>query len=380
MRRWLLVVWIGLLASVVWAQDSATNLPINYGDRVNGQISQQFFFDHWLLNTNAHDRIDVVMQGSDGLQPLIGILNANGDLLTRSDDGQANGSVELTYDVPTTGLYIIVATRVGNEKGTSSGSYSLLVDNTAPPPTRDPRFQDVTFPCGDFDATSAVTVQFAHEATDNGAYSLRVYGLDGFQPVIRVQSGSHDDCYTDPADALGDVITIPGQRPLTITQADLSATVQHVIGSDIADPNSISVTIGSAHGAPGRYFMAVGGFNIEPSTDRDNFNVRLAPYPAQGNAPLLFYVVGVNNRLDPGIITDTTQCDDAGRRGCEDVPSFAGAGVIFNNGVHVIGDRFDAGVKISDANAHNVQVSSFSGTTHGEYALILIGSLPPHTP
>lgn len=384
LRRLLLICWIVLLtllsdASLTRAQDSVTSRPIVYGEDVSGEISDGAFFDHWQLNARAGARIYVRMTGANGLAPLIGILSEGGTLLTRSANGMVDSTVDLNFDIPADGTYIIVATRVDNEFGTTTGAYTLRVDWLNPPPTRDPRFQDVTFPCGSAEATAAATIHFAREDTDNGAYSLRVYGFDGFQPVIRVQSGEHDDCITTPADAAGDVVTFPGERPITITEADLSATVQHVINSENADPASITVMIGSLDGQPGRYVALIGGFAIEPSTDRDVIDARLAPRPAQGDTALLVYAIGVNNRLDPSVIIESGRCDDAGRRGCEDVPAIADAGVILNNGVRVVGDRFDAGVLITDTDPHTIQILSFSGTTHGEYALLLIGELPPVT-
>ncbi len=352
--------------------------PIRYGQTVSETITDAAFFDQWQIEASAHDRIYVRMTGADGLRPLIGLLDAGGTLVAHSANGIANEAVDLSYDVPVTGKYSIVATRVDNQFGTTTGSYTLSVENANPPPTPNPAYQEVTFQCGSVDATATATIRFAREDSDNGAYSLRVYGLDGFQPVIRVQSGDSTVCISDPADALNDVVTLPGERPLTITQADLSHTAQYVLTSqNTPDPASITITFGSANDAAGRYLAVMGGFTIEPSTDMDNVGVRLAPRPAQGKDPLALYMVGVNNRLDPTVLTDMGRCDDAGRRGCEALPSFDRAGVIFNSGIQVIGDRFDSGALISDAQEHELQLVSFSGTTHGEYAIFLIGALPP---
>jgi hypothetical protein len=375
LRRVIPILMILLVAGVARGQegDTATSLPIAYGDQVMGTISSESFFDHWQLNASANDRIAVTMTGADGLAPLVGILTAGGTLLARSDDGEVNGSVGLDFTLPEATMYIIVATRVDNEAGSTTGSYTLSVEKLNVEPTRDPLYQDVVFQCGEFEATALASIQWAHDADDNGAYTIRVYGLDGLQPVLHIESGETDVCVTDPADALGDVVTLPRERPVTITEADLATTVQHVITSE--NPASIWLTIGSANGLPGHYLAVISGFSIEPSTDADEFSLRLAPYPAQDELPLLVYAVGVNNRLDPGMITETVECDDAGRRGCEDVSPITNAGVILNNGVRVVGDRFDAGIRIDDALQHRAQLLSFSGTTRGEYALILIGEL-----
>ncbi len=378
MRRRLLILTLLLLSvpgAGALAQDTTTMLPISYGQQVSGDITDQQIFAHWQLLASAGDRLLIRMSATGGLRPLIGILDPDGTLLVRSDDGEVDGTVQIDFTAPAADQYRIVATRVGNQSGTTTGSYVLRVDLLNAPPTRDPAYQDVTFLCGADEATALSTISFAREPEDNGAYSLRLYGLDGFQPVIRVQTGGQDTCTSDPADAVGDVITLPGERPITLT--DASATTQVILTDENADPQAMLITIGSANDQPGRYLAVIGGFNLEPSTDTDDYPVRLAPRPAQGDSPLLIYAVGLNNRLDPSITDDLGRCDDAGRRGCEDVPSFDGAGVIFNGGIRVIGDRFDAGLRIGDADQHNVQVFSFSGTTHGAYALLLIGSLPP---
>jgi hypothetical protein len=360
--------------------DAATSLPISYGQEVTDTISDVAFFDHWQINAKAGDRLYIRMGAADGLQPLIGILNAGGTLLARSSEGNANDAINLTFDVTQDGLYIIVATRAGNQSGSSAGSYTLFVDNLAAAPTRDPIYQDVTFLCNDSDALAVATIHFAREDTDNGAYPIRVYGFAPFQPAIRVQSGSSDVCITRQAAAFGDVLTLPGERPITLTDAELPYTAEYLLtGENTPDPSSITITIGSYGQMPGRYLVLIGGFAIEPSSDEDVLDLRLAPFPGNnGRAPMLVYAVGVNNRLDPSVITgDNTRCDDAGRRGCDDVPSFDGAGVILNNGVRITGDRFDAGVRIADTQPHPLRIVSFSGTTRGEYALILTGELPP---
>jgi hypothetical protein len=383
-RRLAFLCILLLLASFTFAhaqEDSAaTSLPITFGQEVSDTINDLAFFDHWQINAKANDQLYVRMTGADGLQPLIGILTAGGTLLARSEDGAADEAVALTFDVPQDGQYIIVATRVGNQTGTSTGSYTLLVDNLATPPTRDPLYQDVTFQCGVSDAMAAATIHFSRETTDNGAYPILVYGFEPFQPAIRVQSGDSDVCITEPASAVGDVLTLPGERTITLTEADLPRTAEYTLTNEnTPDPSSITITIGSYNQMPGRYLAVIGGFAIEPGSDVDDIEARLAPLPGnRGREPMLLYVVGVDdNRLDPSIIMPTGRCDDAGRRGCEDVPPITDAGIILNNGVSIVGDRFDAGVRLADTLPHPLQIVSFSGTTSGEYALLLTGTLPP---
>jgi hypothetical protein len=123
--------------------------------------------------------------------------------------------------------------------------------------------------------------------------------------------------------------------------------------------------------------MVIGGFRIEPGDDLDTVAVELAPAVADAGGSVLLYAIGVNNRLDPTLYWQEHRCDDAGRRGCTDVPSINGGGIRLNNGVSIEGDRFDAGALINTPGEVEYHVISFGGTTRGEYALVLYGQGKP---
>jgi len=103
--------------------------------------------------------------------------------------------------------------------------------------------------------------------------------------------------------------------------------------------------------------------------------VRLGALPAESTS-LLVYMVGGDNRLDPTVLFEDGHCDDAGRRVCADVPAINGAGVTLSDS-SVIGDRFDAGMVISDTLPHTLTLTSFSNRTNGSYAIMLVGEVPP---
>jgi hypothetical protein len=91
-----------------------------------------------------------------------------------------------------------------------------------------------------------------------------------------------------------------------------------------------------------------------------------------------------DSRLDPFVRLDTPEgieCDDAGRRGCDEVPSITGAGVAINDGVTITGDRFDAGLRLAPGHPDplTLELSSRKSGTYGEYALLVIGELPPRS-
>jgi hypothetical protein len=376
-----------LLAAPVLAQDDMeTVLDITYDSIVEDTITQRAFFDWWMLQAAAGDVVVINMAASGGLEPLIGILDSGGNLVARSEDGAPDSTLTLEYTTPAAGQYTIVATRVGNADGTSIGAYSLrvrrangVVENTNP-------YQDVTFRCEDFEVATAATITFSEDQQAGMIHRITVYGVDGFQPVIRLnvnQPQVFEQCNVDAQQTVGDTFTFPGEETRTITADNLTAASQLILnGAEKA--GVITITIGSRDGAPGRYMVIFDrGFAIAPKDDVDMFELRLGPLAAETTS-MSVYMIGVpNSRLDPFITLPDLEitCDDAGRRDCNTLPSFTGAGAVLNEdqGATLVGDRSDAGVLLTPGSPDpiSVELSSRGGDTHGEYALVVIGELPP---
>jgi hypothetical protein len=99
-------------------------------------------------------------------------------------------------------------------------------------------------------------------------------------------------------------------------------------------------------------------------------------------------VAETGSRLDPYLQLlpedPLIACDDAGRRGCEDVPSFEGAGATIsaNNGSVVRGSRFDAGLRLAPGSIDwlDLRFASLRDNTGGGYSVVVIGELPPPAP
>lgn len=378
-----------LLAIPVWAQgdDNPMVSQINYDDMVQETLTQKSFFDWWQIKATAGDEIVVDMEASGGLEPLIGLLNPGGELIARSEDGAADSTVILDHIVPADGQYTIIATRVGNADGTSTGSYSLRLRRANPPVEDVNPYQDVTFRCDDYDVTTASTFLFQEDPVTDMTHRITVYGLDGFQPVIRLNvdlPNKYELCNADAQQTIGDTFTLPGEPARTIAQADLDGgTVSQLILTHAENAGVVTITIGSRDGSPGRYMAVFEGFAIEPSDDIDAFEVRVGPLAAKTTSIQMYMVAAQNSRLDPFMIrTDTEEtCDDAGRKGCESIPTFTGAGATLNEGTGttLAGDRSDAGLLINPGNPDPVpvQLGSREGKTHGTYDLVFIGELPP---
>lgn len=391
----LLLPWLVMVSlSAQGDPERSTSGTIEYDMPVEDGITDDAPFDRWQLNAAQGDVVVIEMAASGGLAPLVAVLDNGNNLLFLSDtlpDGtmvppEVDGTATLEFEAPYTGPYFIVATREGRDEGSTTGSYTLLVRRASGATSADREArQEVIFRCGAVEAATVTTLLFAGEGS--GGYRVSVYGLDGFEPVVRlsVQTTETAEACSEPDEAvIGDQVAIPGGVSLTVTDA-----VQ-VARTGIRSENlnvSFAITIGSRDGAPGRYVALIEGFSIDPANDDDDYTVRFGPLATE--TVLDVYMIGPG-RLDPYIVRqpyladpegDPAFCDDAGRRGCEEMPGAADFLLDFadESQQDVRGDRFDAGVRLAPGTQDAVDLvfSSREGITRGAYAMLLIGELPP---
>ncbi len=355
-----------------------------YGGSVSGTITDSQYFGLWRFDGLAGDPITISMAGAGGLAPQIGLLTMGGDLIASSEEGTPDGAVSLSFTLEADGLYTIVATRAGRENGSTQGSYTLSLMLSAPDAAGQ-GVREVVFRCREDEAAVAAVIQLgARLVVENTNYRINVYGLDGFQPVVRVTStrAGTNYCLRGSRNTLGDIVMLPGEQTYLIDENASQATFELEIDEPF-ELGEITFTIGSAGSAPGRYLAVITGLAIDPAYEIETVLVRVGPLAAaQGEVSV--YALGldaVNSRLDPYVrlLPNETGCDDAGRRGCTDVVSMAGAGLRLADEFSILGDRFDAGVRLrqDDLDVQEVEITSFSGNTSGPYALVLIGTLPP---
>ncbi len=243
-------------------------------------------------------------------------------------------------------------------------------------------YQEVVFPCEDFEATTAATLEFGDDAASS--YRITVYGVDGFEPVIKVNVSSQnfEYCNTNADRTVGDTFTLPGEEMRTV-EADQLQSASQLILTGAEEMGVIQLIIGSREDGPGRYMAIIEGFNISDRLDTDGLEARIGPLAARSTSMLVYMVAAHSSRVDPQIeFVQTGQiCDDAGRRGCEDVPSFNRAGAVIHegDGTTIIGDRFDAGLRLTPGNPDplDIEMRAFNGDSNGDYVIVVIGELPP---
>ncbi len=402
-----LIITLLLTAMTLHAQeedetDVVTDMDIRYDALVEDTITERSFFDLFRFNGTRGQVIQVEMIASGGLAPLIGISSTGADIIARSDiapdgsilpEAEPNSTALLEYEIPETGQYAIVATRVGNAEGTTTGAYTLILrlSENVNAPFEMPGSQQVTFRCGRDIATSALTIDFIAESTVD-TYRISVFSPDNFTPVVDAIAGSElelSDCTGDTQDMTGNTFILPDGETYTLESdeaADYPQAAQLGLrGGAMLD--AVRATIGSVEGRAGRYVVVIDGLVINSAQEIDFFEFRLGPLAAQSGEVLVYMVAGENTRIDPLMWIESqfdeepVRCDDAGLRDCTDVPAFTGYGVQFHDGTSYIGSRFSAGMRIAPGNTEATRIvfSSRARNATGPYAIIILGELPERT-
>lgn len=111
-------------------------LPITYGASQGGTIDNTISAATYRFEGTAGDTITITMNRTGGdLNSYLYLLDNTGQLLYEDNDsGGANGDAQITFTLPESANYLIVATRLGQTQGTTSGSYILALQSDSAPP------------------------------------------------------------------------------------------------------------------------------------------------------------------------------------------------------------------------------------------------------
>jgi len=412
-----LALVLALLLSLGWASaqeatalptptDAPLVVPIDFSFPVEETISEAAFYDWYIISLQSGDRIGITMQGSEGLSPLIGILDDNRDLLARSDgDGRSlapvNGLATLEYIAPQDGEYAIVATRSGLNIGLTTGRYLLEVSLLGQNPPLVNEGVEVEFRCAERLITNALELRFtqrpqARTAFDGETvyelYRVTVIGLDGFQPMVRLVSeirAERLDCSDSatgiPASSFrtpqGEVLTL---EPATEAGGASLARLTLRNADEQEQFGQVTVSVGSLNGRGGRYVLLLEGLRLDDPGAQSRLELRIAPF-ARETAPLLAVIGAPTSRLNPVLEllgpdgASLGRCDDAGRAPClirEVLTGVGGLDALW--GGTLLADRFDAALAWMPASLdwHSLLISARDSQSRGDYALLVLGELP----
>ncbi|MBE2183383.1 MAG: hypothetical protein IAE89_08145 [Anaerolineae bacterium] len=357
---------------------------IQVGSTVSGTLTSEMPAAWWEFQAFEGQVLRAQMLTEGGLIPRLGVMDASGEMLARSDQPgsgvtSAPDLAMIEFTASTSGALRLVT---GAVDGTV-GSYRLTLQSLDNP--NDVSALTVTFQCNGQEAIVLAGVQFRHEAGMSGELRAFVYGESGMHPVIRVQAPEADIdlCWDDSSGAAGDQALLPGGDVISIS-ADTLAQASLFTISALSPLGEVTLTLGAVQPAQGRYLAFFSGESLDARDQQVIWRARQGPLPAQQSEMLIYMIgSGANSRLDPylelgdEIGTHLFTCDDAGGRRCENLPSAQQVGVLLSTGETAIGDRFDAGVALPAGETawHTLTFGSFGGNTTGPFVILLMGSL-----
>lgn len=127
-RTFSLIIIVYLVnVSVAPAQDAQTTL--SYDQTVTGQITRDVFRQVYTFVGRADDVINILLNTTGGsLDPILLVIDDQNTLIARDDDGgKGYNAAILSLQLPRDGTYFIIVSRFGQERGSTTGSYSLTL-------------------------------------------------------------------------------------------------------------------------------------------------------------------------------------------------------------------------------------------------------------
>ncbi|NDJ74800.1 MAG: redoxin family protein [Chloroflexi bacterium] len=248
---------------------------ITYNDRALGTISAEDFEDWYMFNGQAGDVITVRMESAGDLDPYLILTNSSGYELARNDDaGDLGGAARATdaalVDValPSSGTYLLRATRYGFGNGPSSGDYALIIDTDAPPVATgvDNAPRPVVFGvplAGTLDlARTSVSYTFQAEAGDVITAAVRRTGGD-LDPALSLLSPAGDEIalnrdWTDVREARLLRVPLPedGQYTLVVQLEDLNTSGDYALLL-LAEPGAENAPLSDVANLPASDLVAI---------------------------------------------------------------------------------------------------------------------------
>jgi hypothetical protein len=258
---------------------------IAYGQTAQGQITRDSFRQIFAFQGREGDIIEATLTRTDGtLDPVLILTDAENTLIAINDDGAGSYNATIpALRLDRDGLYFLIATRFGQDRGNSIGRFSL----------------------------SLARVGIAASEGRSGGTVLQY----GDSVVNQIDAVSWQHLYAFSA-LRGDVIDVRMQRisgdldPLLIL-ADSQGTV--LISSD-DDPNSPGTLDAAIYGQriqrTGNYVIIATRFGQEPGPSSGGFSLRLE----KAGAEQIGLSAAFAELLDPGVLVTGSISKDVLRR------------------------------------------------------------------
>jgi hypothetical protein len=114
--------------------EGATPIPVSAGVFTHeGEIDDETPRIHFILDGQAGEVIGIQMQVISGdLDPYLLLTNASGEVIIENDDdplGLGRDSYIRDFELPATGRYFVIATRLDQNDGDSEGEFALTIEH-----------------------------------------------------------------------------------------------------------------------------------------------------------------------------------------------------------------------------------------------------------
>ena len=118
------------VSSIVSARQDEDSTRIAYGESVTGFLEDGDFRDLYVFGGRQGEVITITMTATEGdLDPFVSLVDEQGGGVAFNDDGGTGRAALLdSIRLPADGQYFLIVTRFGHEFGSTSGSYTLLVE------------------------------------------------------------------------------------------------------------------------------------------------------------------------------------------------------------------------------------------------------------
>ncbi len=195
--------------------DDPTTPPgelLEYGASVSGEITNREFEHLYYFEASAGDVIVISLSQAnefDGLDPYLYLTTEDNELLAQNDD---SGSVNarIVYRIEEDGLYQIVATRLGDRTGSTTGEFILDLEQPQVAGA------DVVIEGTLLSRTETNSHVFVPE--EDGVYTITYTHVTGnYYPNILVQSLAPNDYYYEEVGILSAPELIGGSLTIALT-------------------------------------------------------------------------------------------------------------------------------------------------------------------
>jgi hypothetical protein len=187
-------------------------IDLSYGQSMRGDIDSSVPMITYRFRGTAGDNVTLSMRRAGGdLNSYLYLMDSAGQLLFEDNDSAGNGDAQIVYTLPETDAYLIIASRMGQTQGTTSGSYLLDLQSDSPAPTVEDTGEAVL--PADYEGLPQIAYgeTLEGELTADSFRDVYVFqGQAGDSVIIEMNSLNEDDANAlDPLLVLLDSARIP---------------------------------------------------------------------------------------------------------------------------------------------------------------------------